>query len=274
MVKYRSYKPAGVLSEYVRLFWSLEARVDGTNGPFVHRALPDNCIELIFYCDGKLAIASADGEEGYTFSSGIFGHAQKFRQFKSHDSFHLFGVYLYPSTLRILFNLPASELLNQKIDSETLWGSAGKILEEQVITATRDKDRVQAVSNFLLKKISNVREYENAFRQKVNTAIDNNKLLSIDSFADQCNLSRRQFERKFNEFSGFTPKEFFSIVRFKNALHELSHGRSLAQTAMDCGYYDQSHFSNEFKRLSGYSPREFAIHHSRSQEARASVDFK
>src|SRR3954469_24764423 len=122
MIHYQTYRPPGILAEYVRFFWSLEANVDALDDPFVHRPLPDNCIELIYYCKGKLSITSSDGEEGCTFASGVFGHAQKFRQFKTRSDFKLFGVYLYPHTFTTLFHLPANLLRNEKIDSETIWG--------------------------------------------------------------------------------------------------------------------------------------------------------
>lgn len=64
----------GILGAYVRFFWTLEAHVEGE--PFIHRTLPDNCVELIFYCKGKLAISSLGVEEGNTFTSGVFGQSQ------------------------------------------------------------------------------------------------------------------------------------------------------------------------------------------------------
>ncbi|WP_165823807.1 helix-turn-helix transcriptional regulator [Pseudochryseolinea flava] len=274
MINYKTYQPDGCLAEYVRYFWSLEVEVERMNGPFVHRALPDNCIELIFYCRGKLSISSSDGMEGSTFHSGVFGQAKKFRQFKTNQNFRLFGAYLYPHAFMLLFNLPASELLNLKVDSETLWGDNGRVLEERVITAETDLKRVQLVSDFLFKRISITKNHENGFIENFKSVVDNNRVLSIETFADRCNLSRRQFERKFKDFSGFSPKDFFSIVRFKNVLKEIGHGKSLAQVAVNVGYFDQSHFTNEFKKLTGYSPREFAINQFKAADTRATVDFK
>ena len=274
MVNYYMHKPFGILAEYVRFFWSLEAKVNGAE-PFTHRALPDNCIELIFYCKGKLSISSADGEEGSTFASGVFGQAQKFRQFKTHEDFKLFGVYLYPFSFTTLFNLPAHQLHNEKIDSETIWGREGRILEEQISLALNDKIRVQLVSNFLLNKIRKKVDYQQGFVQHVKSVIESNCVLSIPTFADECNLSRRQFERKFKEFSGLSPKDFFGIVRFKNALKEIEGGyKQLAQIAIETGYFDQSHFTNEFKKYSGYSPREYAMNHQAEVDMRATRDFK
>ena len=134
MVKYGTQEPCEALSDYVRFFWTLEAKV-GSMEPFVHRALPDNCMELIFYCQGRFSISSSTGEEGKTFSSGVFGHAQKYRQFTTNNDFTLFGVYLYPHSFKMLFDLPANELTDAMVNCETLWGAEGRVLEEKVMLA-------------------------------------------------------------------------------------------------------------------------------------------
>jgi AraC-like DNA-binding protein len=82
-------------------------------------------------------------------------------------------------------------------------------------------------------------------------------------------------ERKFKDYSGFSPKDFFNIVRFKNVLKEAEQKRKpLAQIAIDSGYYDQSHFTNEFKKFSGYSPREFFTNYPGTVDTRTTRDFK
>lgn len=268
------HTPQGILGEYVRFFWSLEAHVDAMDS-FVHRALPDNCVELIFYCKGTLAISSVDGDEGSTFTSGVFGQAQKFRQFKTNSSFHLFGVYLYPYSSKLLFNLPAHHLLNEKIDTETLWGLNGKMLEEQIMLADTDDQRVQRASNFLLARIKMIANHDQVFVRNIKSVVDKDSILSIPSFAHHCNLSRRQFERKFKEFAGFSPKDFFNVIRFKNVLKEIDQRRKpLAQIAIDAGYYDQSHFTNEFKKFSGYSPREYSVNYPEVIDTRATRERK
>lgn len=274
MVNYRMYEPQGTLAQFVRFFWSLEAEV-GPSDSFVHRALPDNCLELIFYCKGKLSISSPEGDEGNTFSSGVFGQAKKFRQFRTESGFSLFGVYLYPYSLKMLFNLPADELCNEKVDSETLFGFEGKILEEQICSAVTDQRRVRIASDFFLKRITLMRDYDTTFARQIQGVIESNNLHSITDLADEFNLSRRQFERRFKEFSGLSPKDFFSIVRFKKVLKEIEQGNtSLAQIAIVTGYYDQSHFTNEFKNLSGYTPKAFLLNHQHEVDQRATRDFK
>jgi len=268
------FSPEPALAEYVRFFWTLDASVGG-NEPFVHRALPDNCVELIFYVKGKLSISAASGPEGVTFTSGVFGQAEKFRLFKANTDFSLFGVYLYPFAFKHLFNLPAHVLSNEKVDSNTLWGKDGVWLEEQVMVAADTAQRVKVVSDFLIRRLRSMHDHERKFLWQIKGIADTSGLRSIKSFADDCSLSRRQFERRFKELSGFSPGDFFNIVRFKRALNAMEDASvSLAQTAIASGYYDQSHFTNEFKRLSGYTPKEFVLNRQSKTDMRATRDFK
>jgi AraC-like DNA-binding protein len=274
MIEYRTYQPQGILAHFIRYFWSLNVGVLEQE-PFVHRALPDNCAELIFYCRGDLSIISREGQEGKTFPSGVFGQTQKFRQFKTSRDFHLFGVYLYPFAFKSLFAMPATDLSDGMIDSESLFGIDGKVLEEQVMLARDDERRVELVSSFILRKMKTTPCHEAAFIQQVRSVIDRNTILSITSFAKNCNLSRRQFERKFKDLSGFSPKDFIDVTRFKNVMTQLENGQtSLADIAIQAGYYDQSHLTNEFKRLSGYTPREYMKNCGIGLDTRLSEEFK
>ena len=104
---------------------------------------------------------------------------------------------------------------------------------------------------------------------------------------EQFGCSRRHLIAQFHKYFGMTPKTIARISRFHLAVatvHRLgrqarspyaegkpyldcqavSAVRSATQTAMrwtnlalDCGYYDQSHFINEFRSFSGLSPLEF-----------------
>ncbi len=71
-------------------------------------------------------------------------------------------------------------------------------------------------------------------------------------------LCTRQFERRFKEYSGFSPKLFSRITRFQSSLDSFGNkDKSLTDIAYDCDYYDQSHFINDFKEFSGYHPSQY-----------------
>jgi AraC-like DNA-binding protein len=72
-------------------------------------------------------------------------------------------------------------------------------------------------------------------------------------------ISRKQFERVFAAKIGATPKQYLKVVRLQQALQlkSIDRNRNLTQLAYDCGYYDQSHFINEFKQQTGYTPKQY-----------------
>jgi|WetSurMetagenome_2_1015567.scaffolds.fasta_scaffold185651_2 transcriptional regulator GlxA family with amidase domain len=83
--------------------------------------------------------------------------------------------------------------------------------------------------------------------------------LKVSELAKTHNISSRHLERKFREYSGMPPKLYSRIARFQRAVRSYgstTHG-SLTSLALDCGYYDQSHFIHEFKTFSGYSPGQY-----------------
>lgn len=81
--------------------------------------------------------------------------------------------------------------------------------------------------------------------------------ISVTELASITCLSKKQFERLFNELVGANPKEYARVVRFQKSLKLLQHcseDTNQAQLAYQCGYADQSHFIREFKQFSGYTP--------------------
>lgn len=83
-------------------------------------------------------------------------------------------------------------------------------------------------------------------------------MTKVEALAKQVFQSTRQFERTFKQFAGFNPKLFSRIIRFQTALGEYHNkDKSLTEIAYECGYYDQSHFIQDFKEFSGHNPKEY-----------------
>lgn len=82
--------------------------------------------------------------------------------------------------------------------------------------------------------------------------------LSIEKLAQAAGLSKRQLERKFRAVLGVTPQEFLIRTRVLAACHALRGSDApLASIATDCGFYDQSSFTEHFRRRVGVTPRAF-----------------
>ena len=86
--------------------------------------------------------------------------------------------------------------------------------------------------------------------------IANRQLASIS------NMSLRAFERQFRATFHLTPQKFLRKLRLRIASRALMHtDESLSEIALKCGFADQSHFSREFRRQFGRTPRDYREHY-------------
>lgn len=87
---------------------------------------------------------------------------------------------------------------------------------------------------------------------------DTNGQIKVEDLAYKVNNSKRNFERKFKDATGLTPKEFIQNTRFRNSVNQLKSSNDLTDITYDCGYYDQSHFIHHFKEVTGVSPENYS----------------
>lgn len=82
--------------------------------------------------------------------------------------------------------------------------------------------------------------------------------LSVDEVANFCQLNRNYFSRRFKELIGSTPQEFLIQQRLTSAAELLRlTNLPIKNVADQCGYPNQLHFSQAFKKYYGVSPKEW-----------------
>lgn len=81
--------------------------------------------------------------------------------------------------------------------------------------------------------------------------------LSLDELARAAGMSRYHFVRTFSRAAGMTPHAWQIDLRIQRARKLLDDGMTLAETALQLGFSDQSHFQREFKRRVAATPGEY-----------------
>jgi AraC-like DNA-binding protein len=82
-------------------------------------------------------------------------------------------------------------------------------------------------------------------------------LRRIDALAQHAGLSQSALERRFRKVVGLSPKKFASLLRLQHAVKLQAAGADLTAVAQAAGYYDQSHFIKDFRRVTGSAPAAF-----------------
>lgn len=84
------------------------------------------------------------------------------------------------------------------------------------------------------------------------------QLLNISELASLCNMTPEYFRILFRKFYGTSPIRYINHLKLTHAKELLESGMcSVQDAAMMSGYTDLCHFSREFKKVTGVSPREY-----------------
>lgn len=263
-MRYLTIPPPPSLALYVRSFWVLEGEASAQT-PYIYRSYADGCPELICHYKGRFNEITLNG----SLPSPLFhlhGQSQHYRRFITTEDFSIFGVYLYPFAIPQLFGIPTYETSNQTPDWQTLANADGRCLEEQMMLAETNQQRLQLLSNFLQQRLSKQFVPNPGILTSIKQVLFDAETRNVNLLADTYSLSVRQFERRFKEYSGFSPKLYTRIARFQNVLKLYGSQLPLTHIAHRCGYYDQSHFIRDFKAFSGHHPKTYFAGHAEGAE--------
>jgi AraC-like DNA-binding protein len=267
-MNYHTIAPPADLAPYVRFFWILETSLL-PHAPYVYRSMADGSAEMIFHYKGTFEELTDEGNIAQAYAM-IHAQTQHYRRFVTTESFGIFGVYLYPFTIPQLCRISAAEAADHTPDLHTLFGAEGRQLEEQVLTAPGNTERIHILSAFLRKRLLSGISKETTIHTAIRTLIHNGAHMSVQEMSAMYHLSPRQLERQFKEQAGFSPKLFSRIIRFHSAMAQYKNTgtKSLTEIGYECGYYDQSHFIRDFKTFSGYHPGHFFAGNAEGNEYR------
>lgn len=82
-----------------------------------------------------------------------------------------------------------------------------------------------------------------------------NSIMSVKNISQISCYSERHLNRIFNNSLGMSVKSYLRLLRINLVLQEVQNNkRPFATLAQDIGYYDQSHFINDFKSICGVNP--------------------
>jgi AraC-like DNA-binding protein len=252
-------KPCSKLSPFVRYYWMMDSAACADASEKI-RLIPSGCIELRFNFGAKyLNYRSAEQPE---LEPQIYlsGQNSSYYDISPTGEVGVFSVMFTPIGAAMFFRMPMSEINNQIVSLDEITNSEMERIEEKLYTSTSNKQRVKIIEEFLLNSIeTNIkRDYK---RIAHSVSIINNQIESpsIRHLASEACWSEKQFNRKFKEFVGCNPKQFLRVVRFQRVLfmREYNLSNSLTELSHACGYYDQAHFTNEFKAFTGFAPKEY-----------------
>jgi AraC-like DNA-binding protein len=236
-MRYQEFAPPKHLRQFVECFWTHRPGSAVVDYP----VLPDGCVDIVY-------------SPGTARELQVVGAMTSARTFSLAPGQIGFGVRFRPAMSQAFLPVPGLDITDQSIALNDIWGADARRLVDQISDARSPAECIHLFETRLHKP------GEITVVQRLSaTIVEQAGQVRIDDLAFQAGLSARQLRRLFLEQIGLSPKHFCRVIRFRNSLSRLPPaGRSeWAQVALDCGYYDQAHFINEFREFSGFTPGEF-----------------
>lgn len=241
-MSYSETKPHPALSPFIDAYWIAEGR-----GNLIHQEsiLPDGCVDIILNLkadcrleDGSISMKS---ETAY-----LIGTMTRSGSSNLGPETRLLGIRFKPASFSVFYKFSSlHEVTDRNVEFE-------KGLSPNVYQAMKYGDNY--LNRFFLSKLSPPRH----MLMPVIADIQLNKgQIKVAAIAKRHFTTVKQLERHFKFQIGTSPKEFINLIRYQSAFEHIRNNTTnstLLQIALEHGYYDHAHLTNEIKKYTGLTP--------------------
>lgn len=250
----RTYTPDAPLTSFVDCFWYARG-LDGNHA--WERVLPTGAMQLVVNVrDDSIVVADNSRSNSRSRLSGavLNGVYTQPLDLDAASRATTVGVSFAPGGAAPFLDRPASELRNQTVSLETIWGSGGRRLRNCLLDAptARAKFRVLEVTLREQLTASDARSFVN---EAVEIVRAHSGTLSVNTLVERTGYSHRHVVDCFRANVGLSPKRFCRVVRFQSALSRARNATvDWPNLALACGYYDQAHLIRDFRAFADLTP--------------------
>lgn len=240
---FRIAAPPPSLRDEVEMFWSYE----GYAPPHPwDRVLATSSVDVVFPLAGQpLRWRDAAGLERTVHGAIVCGPRTSFYDVPVDSQRRMGGFRLKPGGAWSLLGVSVDVLTEGFVSLAAVVGRDARELDE----------RLQATEGHQGRQLGLMRDFVLALRERSRARRHGAVLLAthalsrpsertVESLAGEAGLSHRRFIQLFRREVGLTPRDFRRVHRFH---HAMSHA------SID-GFFDQSHWALECRKLAGWSP--------------------
>ena len=254
---YKKYRPAEILGDFVECYFVWEGNPEK---PIAVESPPNALCSLVFNYGDEYRISNQKYRKRVVPASFVSGQALGNYTLHLKGRVGTVGIAFKPATVFHFYGIPMYELTDERICFSEICPESCKELHGSIRSTQGNQEKVQLLEDYLLRILKRPKYGEAAIIESANAIFDDKGKANITALLDKVPMSRRNFERKFLEEVGISPKTYAKIRRFGYTCSLMAGNRdvNLMDALHHGGYYDQSHFIKDFKYFSGRTPRRYA----------------
>ena len=230
------------------------------------RILPSGCVQVILNLARDYLLDCPEGEaDRPTPPSAIVGARSIYEIVDGSDMADLIGVLFEPGGFGAFASDAVDQFSNRGVPLDDVWGTAARSLRERLRELPTARARLAFMEEFLVTTFAGRLARNGAVDFALRQFKRAPGVSTVREVAKSVGWSERRFSQVFREEVGLTPKVWCRIQRFQRAVRLLHAGTDVrwAELALNCGFYDQSHFANEFRAFSGVDVTTYSALRSR-----------
>jgi len=261
------HSPVAPLSGFIQTLWYAQGTPPGHSR---ERVLPSGNAQVILNLARDFLLDCTENGPDLRVSPALaVGARSVYEIIDATDLADLIGVVFRPGGFAAFVSGPVDRFSQRNVALEDVWGADTRVLRDRLLELPNPRARLLCLENYLINRFATRLAEPSRQRAAVAFAIrqlDRAPLtVAVHEVARATGWSERRFSQVFREAVGLPPKTWSRMQRFRRAVNRLNAGRDVgwAELALDCGYYDQSHFANEFRAFSGVSPTTYAANRTR-----------
>lgn len=256
---YREERPGDALRPFIECVWFLRDRPKEKRA--AERIVPDGCGELIVHFGPPFDQFEAGGFQAQP-SAFLMAQLSSVLLLIPPRHINTMGVRFRPGGLARFIAGSVEELKDRRTPVGRLWGREAvawmrSIRRGPVTTAAR----LASVNDFFerLLVLGDAARPDPRAVAAIDELLRSRGRTPVATIARNAGASERTLERAFLRDLGLPPKRFARIARLQGVMQIVRAGERADWTALahECEYFDQSHLVNEFRDLTGETPREF-----------------
>jgi AraC-like DNA-binding protein len=252
-IGYTEHVPPPDVADHVACFWTRVATPSaaGEPGP-AHRVLPDGSVDIV--------VGFETGSDPEAVAVGTM--TQPLIVPPGSPTVYV-GVRFRPAHAFAALGLPAIELTDRRVALDLVATDARRMIDD-VMTRTTNGERLDSLVRLVRHRLAGAPEIPVAVRRAVQLIASDYGNLRVAALAADIGITRQHLARQFATHVGVSPKTFARVMRARAAVARADAARAAyprdidwSAIAYELGYYDQPHFIDDFKAITGKTPSQW-----------------
>jgi AraC-like DNA-binding protein len=170
-----------------------------------------------------------------------------------------YGVHFKPAGVYPFLRLPLSELHNQVVPVDAIWGQFAAEIRERLYGAPTPQAGLVLLERLLLERLTKAPYGHDIVQCAIGQIARQHGALSIRALSDHIGISQNHLLTQFKRMVGVAPKEIARFYRFAHVVYSIDPLRPLdwGRIARQSHFYDVSHLNKDFVEFTGHSPSDY-----------------